>query len=113
MKTAFQEIGQVCVTMAHTGEVLDKPCKLTGSGTVAPSGSGEGFCGVAVSQRGGYAGVVMRGFVTLPCSGTVPGVGKTSLLADGSGGVRAPATGETGESYLIVAVDGKNVTILL
>ena len=113
MKTAFQEIGQVCVTMAHTGEVLDKPCKLSASGMVAPSGDGDGFCGVAISQRGGYAGVVLRGFVTLPCSGTVPGVGKASLLADGKGGVRAPGTGETGESYWVLAVDGANVTILL
>lgn len=112
MSAAFQEIGQVCVSMACGIEAADKMCKVSGNGAVSPCAAGDKFCGKVVSHRGGYGAVLVRGFVTADYTGTAPGLGFAALSANGSGGVKADSNGN---SYLVVDCDStaKTVTFLL
>lgn len=117
MKVSFNGIGDRLVTFindstnaAKKGEVV----KVSAAGTVSKCSSGDGFDGVAAFVDGGYAGVHLRGFVTVGYSGdTAPSVGHNLLVADGSGGVKVDST--DGKDYLAVAADtaGKTVTILM
>lgn len=112
MSVSFDEIGQVCVTFAQgTGVGKDQVCKVSGNGTVSGCGAGDKFCGVAVSTREDYVGVVVGGFVTASYTGTAPAVGYTALAADGSGGVKADAT--NGRQVLVVSVDTEASTVTM
>lgn len=112
MKLAFDEIGQVCVTMECGSDTSGKLCKMSTDGKVAACAAGDKFCGFVESVRGGYGAVVLRGFVTAKYTGTAPGVGFAGLSANGTGGVKADSTGS---SYLVVARDtaAGTVTFLL
>ena len=84
-------------------------CKVTAPATVGSCADGDSFCGVTTTVRGGYAGVMLHGIVTVPYTGTVPGLGKTALSADGKGGVKAGS----GDTYLVLDVDEDAKTIKL
>lgn len=114
MELAYDEIGQVCVTFAQgTGVAKDQVCKISGNGQVGKCNAGEKFCGVAATPRGGYVGVVLGGFVTVPYTGNTPTTGYGMLSADGTGGVKVDAT--NGRQILVVSVDtsAKTVTMYL
>ena len=116
MKYSYEGVGEVCATFAcGSGATLreDMPVKMSGSGTVSPCGEGEAFCGIvrAVGHDGKACSVALHGSAVLGYSGTAPGVGPASLLANASGGV---AGGANGTACLVVAVDttAKTVTII-
>lgn len=114
MKVSFHGIGDKLVTFLNNGAEQGQAVKVSAAGTVAPCAAGDVFDGVAVFADGAYAGVRLRGFVTLGYSGdTAPGVGHVKLIADGKGGVKVDAS--NGKDYLAADVDttGKTVTILL
>lgn len=113
MSVSFEEIGQVAATFqAESGVMVGQVCKITANGKVGACAAGENFCGVAVSKKGGYGAVAVRGFVTLPYTGTTaPTVGYCTLAADSSGGVTVPKSG--GREYLVVSVENGTVTVLL
>ena len=96
---------------AEDGVNAKSVCKIIDNATVGPCSSGDGFDGVVTTVRGGYAGVVLHGMVTVPYSGVAPSVGKAALSADGKGGVTAGGS----ETCLVVAVDetAKTVTMFL
>lgn len=115
MSVSFGEIGQVCATFAQgTGVKKDEVCKVSANGEVSSCAAGDKFCGVAVSPRGDYVGVVIGGFVVTSYTGvTAPAVGYAALAADGSGGVKVDAS--NGRQVLVVSVDtaAKTVTMYL
>ena len=107
---AFDMNHEILATfLAEEGTEPKTVCKMTANGTVGPCADGDSFCGVVNTVRGGCAGVVLHGVVTAAYSGTTPAVGKTALVADGSGGVKA---GE-GESCLVLDVDETEKTVKL
>lgn len=110
MNVSFQEIGQVCATFLDAGVSEGQVCKVSAAGTVRPCATGDRFCGAVLSRRGGYAGVALAGFVQVPYTGTAPAVGYAGLSADGSGGVKADAAGQ---SYLVVEADTAAKTVCL
>ena len=101
MKVCFEDIGHMSATFAAESGESGKVCKVCGNGAVAVCSEGECFCGVMESVRKGFAGVQLHGFVTLPYSGTAPGLGYQGLVADADGGIML---GE-GREYLVVSVD--------
>lgn len=113
MSVCFDGVGQVCATFLGSGISEGQVVKLTGPGTVGKCSAGDGFCGVALCCKDDACTVQVSGFVKVSYSGTVPGVGKTTLCADGEGGVKAG--GENGTSCLVADVDptAKSVTIML
>ena len=102
MRLAFDEIGQICVTLECDSGASGKLCKMSADGKAGVCAAGDKFCGLVSSVRGGYGAVVIRGFVTVPYTGAAPSVGFAGLSANGAGGVKADSTGN---SYLIVARD--------
>ena len=110
-KISFDGIGQELVTFeAASGVAAGHVVKLADNGKGAKRGAGDAFCGAALNVRNGYAGVQLRGFVTLSCAGSET-VGYNSLVADGSGGVKKATTG--GVNVLVVSVDATAKTCVV
>lgn len=113
MKISFEGIGQTSLTFIGSGVKHGEAVKVTGAGTVSPCAAGDDFDGFVTGVNGEYAGVVIRGAVSVPYSGTAPGFGRVALSADGDGGVKAVTTG--GVKYLVVDVDSaaERVTFIM
>ena len=58
--------------------------------------------GVPLQKRGNYAAVQIRGYVTLPYTGTAPALGWQELVTNGAQGLRTVTTGEAGKACLVV-----------
>lgn len=112
MNVSFDGIGDKLVTFINSNATAGSVVKVSAAGTVAACSAGDGFDGVVMITDGGYAGVCLRGFVTVGYSGTAPAVGRAVLVANGSGGVK---TAESGDTYLVVDRDttAKTVTIVM
>ncbi len=112
MNVSFDGIGDKLVTFINSSATAGSVVKVSAAGTVAPCSAGDAFDGVAMIADGGYAGVCLRGFVTVGYTGTAPAVGRAILVANGSGGVK---TAESGDTYLVVDKDttAKTVTIVM
>ncbi len=109
-KVSFEEIGAMTATFyAESSVVAQRPVKMTGDGTVGACSEGDRFCGVALSNEKGFAGVQVRGFIMLPYTGTLT-VGFCHLAANGTGGVTGNANGG---SYLVVSVDAAAGTAVI
>jgi len=110
-KVSFGGIGEVVATF-YAGETVTpgQVVKMDGDSTVAGCGDGEAFLGVALSNECGCAGVQVRGFMTLPYSGTAPAAGPATLAADGLGGVKTAGSGVT---CTVVSVDGAAQQIIV
>lgn len=101
-QVSFEEIGAVTATFLATEDVTPgEVVKISANGQVDACAAGEAFCGLALSNRKGFAGVQVKGFMTLPISGSVS-LGQVVLAADGTGKVKTATTGVTA---LVVSVD--------
>ncbi len=85
------------------------PVKMKENGTVQACTSGDGFCGVALNVRDGYAAVQLEGYVSLPCSGEVP-VGYQFLTAGAGGSI---AKGTSGNKYLVIESTADSIGFIL
>ena len=101
MSISLQGYTEGIVTLKGTGAV-GALVKMSGSGAVTETASGENFCGVITSSHAGYTGVQLNGYVKLPYTGTAPTVGYAKLTADTAGKVK---TATAGREYLVVTVD--------
>lgn len=112
MNVSFQGIGQVCATFLCGDVKAGQVVKVTDKGTVGPCADNDPFCGVVMTAKGGGCSVQVEGFATVSFSGAAPAAGFAKLAANGSGGVKTAADGQ---SYLVVDADtaGKTVTIKL
>lgn len=89
MNISYEGIDQVCITMRKKGEIkVGDACSAEGNNTVAISADEQLITGVAAAVRGEYVSVIIRGIVTLPYTGSAPGVGYCPLVGDGNGGVK-------------------------
>lgn len=106
---SMQGLGEQCLTAKKgTAATAGYPCHFTASDTVANAANNGAFSGVIAGVRGDLVTVQYRGFVTLPYSGTAPGVGYAALVADGAGGVKSASSGA---SYLVASVDTTDHTV--
>lgn len=108
MKVCFNGIGQQVVTFMDDGCVKGQVCKVSDGCTVAPCNSGDAFAGVVLYTDGKWADVQLKGYVTLPFTGTAPTPGWCDMGGDGSGGV---AVTSGGRSCLVVEVDSSEGTV--
>lgn len=103
MYISLDEVGQVMATFASVSAQAGKVCKMNGGRLVGSCAAGDAFCGVVHHlEDDGAAAVILRGYVTLPYTGTKPAVGYVKLAADSTGGVAASTTGR---EYLVLDVD--------
>ena len=102
-KVSFGGIGEIAATFFAGEDVVPgQVVKISGNSTVDACGDGEAFCGAALSCECGFAGVQVKGFLSLPYSGEAPAAGPAVLAADGAGGVK---TAETGVTCTVIGVD--------
>lgn len=109
MSISFDGIGHRSVTFPVGTCTVGFPCKLDTEETVSNCAASGKFLGVVEEVKGGYAGVQLHGFVTLPYTGTAPTVGFTALSANGTGGVKVDTT--NGKTYLVVHVNKTATTV--
>ena len=109
MRISYEGIGHLAVTMPADDCVAGQVCKVNSSGAAAACGAGTKFCGIAEAVENGMAAVQVEGFVKMGYTGTAPALGYANLAADGSGNVTANSAGN---SYLVVAVDTSNNTVV-
>lgn len=87
-KVSFEEIGAVAATFFAQKEVkAGQVVKMTGNGQVGPCSAGDKFCGVALSNENGCAGVQVKGFCPVAVTGSID-LGWNALA--GGGGRRCP-----------------------
>ena len=118
-KVSFEEIGAVAATFFAQKEVkAGQVVKMTGNGQVGPCSAGDKFCGVALSNENGCAGVQVKGFCPVAVTGSID-LGWNVLAADGAGGVQTATAGAeespSGVECLVVRTDtaGKRAVICL
>ena len=116
---SYEDIGAVTATFAVSGEVKGgQVVKVSASRTVAPCTAGDKFCGVALSNENGCAGVQVKGFCPVAVTGSID-LGWNVLAADGAGGVQTATAGAeespSGVECLVVSTDtaGKRAVICL
>ena len=111
MSISYKGFNDKQLTFKASGTITENtPVKLSANDTVSACSSGDDFAGIASQVRNGLAAVQMSGAATLPYSGTTaPTVGYISLVADGDGGVKVPASG--GKEVLAVSVDTTAETV--
>lgn len=101
-QVSFEEIGAVTATFLAKDDVVPgQVVKITDDSQVGACSDNDPFCGLALSSRNGFSGVQVKGFMTLPISGSV-NLGQVILAADGTGKVKTASTGVTA---LVVSVD--------
>ena len=111
MKVGFEQIGAVVASFeAAAGTQAGALVKLTANGQVGACSAKDAFAGQAQSLRGGFAGVQVKGFLTVSTTNTV-NLGRVNLEADGAGGVQAATSG--GVPALVVSVDAAAKTAVI
>ena len=116
MKVSYEGIGALYATFSCGALTEGVPVRVSAAGSVSACSKGNEIAGVAaaVSRGKDACSVQLRGFVTLPYSGTTaPSLGYNALVADGDGGVQVVTSG--GRSCLTVHVDttGKKIGLFL
>lgn len=109
MSVAFSGIENLVVTFQAGTVVVGNPAAMSANHTVRNAGNGTAPVGIVLNKRSNHAAVQVKGYAEMSYSGsTAPTLGWNSLVADGSGGLRAAADGETGRSCLVVSLDTAN-----
>lgn len=112
-KFSFEDIGAVAATFAAGDGVKGgRVVKVSDNGTVAACADGEAFCGVAMEPRKGGAAVQVKGFMTVPYTGSLA-LGWGELTADGQGGVRPAGTGDPAGVTALVVSAGEDGTAVI
>ncbi|MBR5534813.1 MAG: hypothetical protein IKU62_08210 [Ruminiclostridium sp.] len=103
MSVAFNGMeNQVVTFRAETGEAGDVVA-MEYNDQVKTASEGTAPVGILLNKRCNYGAVQIKGFVQVAYSGaTPPSLGWNSFVADGKGGMRLAASGETGRPCLVV-----------
>lgn len=105
---SYESIGQTCVTCYCSGAQVNTPSKMSTNNTVTACADGNEIECVPVQIRGNIATVVVKGFVTLPYTGSAPSVGLCSLASSGIGKVKVL---EGARKYVVFNVDTLKKTV--
>lgn len=109
---SYNGIGEVAATFKDNGVAAGCVVALADSNSVEWASSGKVFHGVCLWRKNDLATVQVKGFATLPYSGTTaPSVGYCELVADGSGCVKVQSGVDGNVSRLVVAVDTTEMTV--
>lgn len=103
MSVAFNGMeNQVVTFRAETGEAGDVVA-MEYNDQVTTASDGTAPVGILLNKRCDYGAVQIKGFVQVSYSGSAaPSLGWNSFVADGEGGLRLAADGETGRPCLVV-----------
>lgn len=90
-----------------------KPVKISADVTAALPSAEDPFYGIieSIAEDNAVCVVKNTGIITLSYSGAAPNLNYSELVADGSGGVKSPATPGTGKKYFVLNVDETNTEV--
>lgn len=110
MSVAFNGFNEKTLTF-KTSQTIDKgtPVSISANGTVVKATSGSEFIGIVKSQRDDLVEVQLYGYVKSAYTSTAPTVGKVTLGANGTGGVKVVTSG--GTTCLVLSVDTTSSTV--
>ncbi len=108
MLISYESIGQVCVTCYNSGVQVNQPCKMSTNCSIVACQDTNEIEGVVIASRGSLATVAIKGFVTLPYTGTAPTVGYCSIGATGTGKVKVV---DGARKYVVFNVDTNKKTV--
>ncbi len=109
MDISFNGFNEEVLTFIADSSVTEGALvKMKASGTVEKASDGDGFIGVCLNVRNGYAAVQVEGYVECAFSGTAD-VGSAVLTA-ASTGVKSSASGK---EYRIIFKDAGKIGFLL
>lgn len=112
MSVAFNGMENQVVTFRTGTVAAGNPVVMSANDTVKNAGNGTAPVGILLNKRSGHGAVQIRGFVQVSYSGSAaPSLGWNSLVADGSGGMRLAASGETGRDCLVVNLNTADKTM--
>ena len=110
MKVSFKGFNEQAASFsAASGVSAGMTVTVTSNGTVSKSAADDAFAGIALNVDGGLACVQLCGYAEAAYTGTAPSLGIVALAGNGSGGVKAAATG--GREVLAVSVDTTAKTV--
>ena len=112
MSTAFNGIDNQVVTFQTGAAEAGKPVAMEANNTVKTAPGGAAPVGILLNKRRDHGAVQIRGYVQVAYGGSsAPALGWNSLVADGSGGLRLAASGETGRPCLVVNLNTADKTM--
>ena len=109
----YDAMGDVTATFKVSGSLaLGDLVSLKENDTVQKAAENASVIGVCVSLNGSYAGIQIKGGITVPCSDSTLTVGYQQLKAASGGGVQK---GTAGAFHLVVSNDttASTATIIL
>lgn len=107
--TGFEE-NVITVEAAKTLTSVGVPVKIDSDGKAAPVAAGDVICGVCVGLRNGYASVMVKGYVTLPVSGSVT-PGWQTLAAASATAVKTVTS--NGRGHLVLESSSTEIGFIL
>ena len=73
MNVSFAGFGENIATFETAAAIpAGTPVKMSANGTVAACAAGDAFIGIAVSQRGDFVGVQLKGYRNAAVTGSIP-----------------------------------------
>lgn len=109
MSISFKGYGENVLTFNSKASKIGVPVRIDEDREVREASAENDFIGVTSSIDGKMAGVIMDGYVELPYTGNKPTYSYCYLVANGSGGVKMPASGTTSNHIVrVLTVDTEN-----
>ena len=107
---AITLLAEASLTAADEGKVA----KISTEKEAGPCDAEDVFYGVIskYDQGGGVVALDRKGFKTVAYTGSIA-PGYKELVANGAGGVKAPATPGAGRMYYVVSVDAGSGTLVM
>lgn len=109
MDISYEGIGQTCITLRRRpGVSVGCACTMDGANIVDVAGDEYTITGIATAVRGDYVSLMIHGIVTMPYTGSAPGIGYCPLCGDGTGKVKYSLEGI---NYHVLEVDQSAHTV--
>lgn len=112
MSISFKGYGENVLTFNTTLTKVGIPVMVSSDCRVVEATTDRDFMGITCYADGELAGVIMDGYVEMTYTGSIPTLGYCNLVADGSGGVKAAASGASSNHIVrVLKVDAENKTV--
>ena len=109
MSISFKGYGENVLTFQASLTNVGVPVIINGNYMVSSAPAEKDFVGITCSADGKYTGVIMNGYVEVPYTGGAPAFGYVNLVANGSGGVKVPASATSSNHIVrVIKVDTSN-----
>ena len=109
MSISFKGYGENALTFNAELTKAGVPVVINGNYMVSTAAAENDFVGITYSANGEYASVIVDGYVEATYTGNAPALGYSYIVANGSGGVKVPASGTTSKHIVrVIKIDPDN-----